>query len=234
MHRDLLIPRSLLRVEWSRPPHLLTGHLPPITAYMSRSPFTPLPSLKPQNQSTIDLVPPLHCFTPLLLSQSGEVCWIHMSWDHFLWMDRGHQVHTTPHPPPCQQLPSHHPLPQPLVPPPLPLKKTVKKWLHYLELAALPPQRHSLYIQAWAFSSAEDALLPHLCQASNTTEDVTLFPLSSCRKPLTGRQSTRRLWWPVTPMPLIHIMSQKMDNKHVKAQVQKCHVPRKSPHEPIL
>ena len=30
-----------------------------------------------------------------------------------------------------------------------------------------------------------------------------------------------------------HIMSQKMDDKHVKAQVQKCHVPRKSPHGPI-
>ena len=31
----------------------------------------------------------------------------------------------------------------------------------------------------------------------------------------------------------VHIMSQKMDDKHVKAQVQKCHVPRKSPHGPI-
>ena len=30
-----------------------------------------------------------------------------------------------------------------------------------------------------------------------------------------------------------HIMSQKMDDIHVKAQVQKCHVPQQSPRGPI-
>ena len=195
MHRDLLIPHSPSPMEWSGPLQFLTGQLPPITAYkVPPACFTPSPSPEPQNLPVLDMVPPLPWFTPHLSSQSGKVCWVSTTRDHFLHMDRGHLIHTTPYPPPCHCLPLHHPLPQLLVPPPLPFKKTVKKPLRYLLLAVNPPQRQSLRIQAWTLSLVEDTPSLPLPLASTSIKEGSMSPSSSAKMGLTGRQSTCRLW----------------------------------------